>query len=109
VAALALAFVLLAVVVQVSFVVIARNAAESAAAASARRAARPDADLVDADRVLQDLVEATVPGAQSVETTVERTPTDAIATVRFTWDPPGPRLIPITIAVAATSPVAVPP
>jgi hypothetical protein len=109
VAALALAFVLLAVAVQVSFVMVARTTAESAAAVSARRAAHPAADLADTDRALRDLVAATVPGAGDVATTVERSSSAAIARISFTWDPPGPRLVPLTISVEAMAPLVVPP
>ena len=70
---------LLALIVHVSFVVIARNAAASAAAATARRSARQAPDLDEAARTLEGLVQSTVPGARDIMVTVERTATDATA------------------------------
>ena len=63
-AALGVAFLLLALVVQVTFAATARNAAEAAVAASARRVARVDADVGRERAELARVITATVPGAR---------------------------------------------
>ena len=109
VAALAVAFLLLALIVQVAFVVVARNAAEAAVAASARRAARPGTDLGQEQASLAAVLAATVPGAHDLRVAVTSDGEQGRAEARFAWDPPGPDWLPIRIAVDAEVPVVAPP
>ena len=109
IAAMAIVFLLLAMVVQTAFLVVARNAAESAVGATARRAARPAADLAAAEANLREVIGATVPGAQDVLVRTERTESTAEVMAEFTWDPPGPVLRSLRIRVRASQPVIQPP
>ena len=108
-AALGIAFLLLALVIQATFAATARNAAEAAVAASARRAARPGVDLAQEQASLAAVIAATVPGARAAQVSVGRNATTATATARFRWDPPGPGWLPLTIRVRASNPAVVPP
>ena len=108
-AGLAVAFLLLVLVIQVTGAATARNAAEAAVGASARRVARPGADAeAEEVRLAADLA-ASLPGARALQVAVHLSPEQAVATARFRWLPPGPDWRPITIAVRATAPVVVPP
>ena len=109
IAALGIAFLLLALVVQVAFAATARNAAEAAVAASARRAARTAVDIGHERAALAQILAQTVPGARDPEVGLARDETAATATARFRWDPPGPAWLPITIRVAASAPLVTPP
>ena len=102
-------FLLLALVAQVAFAVVARNAAEAAVAASARRAARPGADVAQEQATLTEILTATVPGAHDLSVAVARADGMGTARARFDWDPPGPDWLPLRIAVRAEVPVAEPP
>lgn len=104
-----MAFLLLVLVVQAAFVVVARNAAEAAVAASARRAARPGADLVDERASLAAVLASTVPGARDVAVAVGRDADAGRASAEFSWDPPGPDWLPFRMRVTAEVPAAVPP
>lgn len=106
---MAVAFLLLVLFVQLGMVMTARNAAEAAVAASARRAARPAADLVAEQQALESLIRKTVPGAEGIEVEVRHEAGTARARASFTWIPPGPRWIPVVIRVESASPVVVPP
>lgn len=108
-AGLVIAFLLLALIVQVTGAAIARHTAEAVVSAAARRASRPGA-LVEAEqeRLAADLATA-LPGATGVKVTIQLRPKRALATARFRWLPPGPNWLPLTIAVQAASPRVVPP
>lgn len=105
--ALAIAFLLLALVVHVGLFVTARSTAESAAGSMARRAARPGA-TIDAAQLV-DLIESSVIGASSVSATITSDDSRATAVATFRWDPPGPSFGPIEMTVSATEPLVVPP
>lgn len=107
--ATAFVFVLIAMIVQVAFVVVARDAAQTAATAAARRSGRPNADL-DAERIrLADDVAAIVPGATEVTASIDVGRAEATARVSIRWAPPGPDLIPITLHADASAPLVIPP
>ena len=106
---MAVAFLLLGLVVQVAFVIAARNASEAAVAASARRAARPGADLVAEETSLAAIIGATVPGSHGLDVGVAIENEMAVASASFDWDPPGPDWLPITIRVESAVPVFSPP
>jgi hypothetical protein len=108
-AGLAVAFLLLALIVQVVGAATARHAAEAAVSAGARRAARPGADPgAEESRLAADLA-AVLPGARDLQVEVEVGGAEAVATARFRWLPPGPDWVPITVAVQAAFPRVVPP
>jgi hypothetical protein len=107
--ATAVVFLLIAIVSQAAFVVVARDTAQAAVTAAARRAGRPGADLeAERSRLADELIRV-VPGAVEVTTslTTEVTVVNAQAAIR--WSPPGPDLIPITLYAAATAPMVAPP
>lgn len=108
-AGLAVAFLLLALIVQVVGAATARHTAEASASASARRAARPGADVASEQaRLAADLAGA-LPGARDLQVQVSLAGEEARAEARFRWLPPGPDWVPITIAVQAAFPRVVPP
>ncbi len=106
-AGLVVAFILLTLIVQVAGAAVARNAAEAAVGAAARRAARPGALVaVEEQRLAADLSVA-IPGATGVDVGIEMRPKRALATARFRWRPPGPDWLPLTIVVRGSAPRAV--
>ncbi len=107
--ALAVAFLLLTLIAQAGLAVVARNAAEGAVAAAARRAARPGSDLGSVAAQLRSTLAATVPGVTEPRSDVGRDGAAAWATASFRWSPPGPAWLPIRISVAAETPVLAPP
>jgi hypothetical protein len=108
-AALAVAFLLLVLLAQVTFALTARHAAETAVAASARRAARPGADLAMERAALEDILAATVPGGTAFVVDLSRAEGTVIASAVFDWTPPGPVFGSLAIRVSATSLQVVPP
>jgi hypothetical protein len=107
--ATAVVFLLIAIVTQVAFVVVARDTAQTAVTASARRAGRPGADLEAEGSRLADELTRVVPGAVEVTTSLDAEATAVTARASIQWSPPGPDLIPITLHAAATAPIVVPP
>ena len=104
--ALGVAFFLLALIVQVAFLFSARASAQAAVDAFARKGSvaeswSPAEFVAEVDRVL--------PGADNISVTVERSSAVATATLEFSWDPPGPRLIPVVVKVVGRAPVINPP
>jgi hypothetical protein len=107
--ATAVVFLLIAIVTQVAFVVVARDTAQTAVTAAARRSGRPGADLtVERVRLAEELTRV-VPGAVGVTTSLDSDATAVTASASIQWSPPGPDLIPITLKATATAPMVVPP
>jgi len=102
-------FLLIAIVTQVAFVVVARDTAQTAVAAAARRAGRPGADLTAEHSRLTDELSRIVPGATEVVASLESDDGSVTARASIQWSPPGPDLIPITLHAEATSLAVVPP
>lgn len=102
-------FVLIVIVTQVAFVVVARDTAQTAVAAAARRAGRPGADIGAVESRLEAEIARVVPGADGIDATVEMSRTGVTARAAIRWRPPGPDLMPITIHAASTAAVVVPP
>ena len=104
-----MAFLLLAVLAQAGFGLVARATAETGAAAVARRAALPGADPRAAERNLAGLIAATVPGATDVETGAVLEEDRVVVTASFSWDPPGPRWLSVRFTVRRSAPLVVAP
>ena len=102
-------FLLIAVVTQVAFVVVARDTAQTAVTAAARRAGRPGADLTLERSRLADELSRVVPGATAVAADLESDDGAVTARAAIQWSPPGPDLVPITLHAEATSLMVVPP
>jgi hypothetical protein len=106
---MAVLFLLLVVIAQAAFLVVARDTTQTAVTAAARRAGRPGASLgAEASRLASELRSA-VPGAIGVAATIKRVEDDVVAEAEFAWRAPGPNLIPITMRVGATAPLVIPP
>ena len=108
-AAMAVVFMLLVIIVQLAFVLVAREVSQTAVDAAARRAARPSADLVAVEERLIAELGAVVPGAQDVVASVASTGERIDVAASITWAPPGPDLVPVVIHVEAATPTVVPP
>jgi len=108
-AAMAVVFMLLVIIVQLAFVLVAREVSQTAVDAAARRAARPSADLVAVEERLIAELGAVVPGAQDVVASVASTGERIDVAASITWAPPGPDLVPVVIHVEAATPAVVPP
>ena len=108
-AGLAVAFVLLTLIVQVAGAAVARNAAQAAVSAGARRAARPGALEVEEEKRLAADLATAFPGATGVQVNIALRPRTALATAHFRWLPPGPDWLRLTIVVQAVAPRVVPP
>lgn len=106
VAALGIAFILFAVVVQVALLVTARTTAQAAVDSFARRAA-VSSSMGAAD--LADQLQGVLPGSRDVAVSVDRSASVVRAVVEFAWDPPGPRLVPVSVRVTGWAPVVSPP
>ncbi|MEX2323361.1 MAG: hypothetical protein WEA29_06275 [Acidimicrobiia bacterium] len=106
---MAAVFLLLTLLVQMSLAMSARSIADSAVAASARRAAVEDVDPAREAASLLAEVASAVPGAIDVVADVTVDARRAVAEARFTWVPPGPILIPFSIATRAEVQRATPP
>jgi hypothetical protein len=107
--ATAVVFLLIAIVSQAAFVVVARDTAQTAVTAAARRAGRPGADLeAERSRLANELI-SVVPGAVEVTTSLTTEATVVTAQAAIQWSPPGPDLVPITLHASATAPMVVPP
>lgn len=102
-------FVLLTIIVQVGFLVVARNAAATAVHAAVREAS-VEVGTVSAveTRLARDLA-AMIPGADDAVVSVTSDSGWVRGVVEFDWTPPGPDLIPVRIAVSRDVPVVVPP
>ena len=105
-AALGIAFILFAIVVQVALLVSARSTAQAAVDAYARRAAAATTSTSD-DLIAE--IGRVLPGAREVEVSLERSDAVVTAVLQFSWDPPGPRLVPVSVRVAGSAPVVAPP
>jgi len=102
-------FVLLTVIVQVGFLVVARTATATAVEAAIRDVAlEPDSLGAAEVRLHRDLL-ATVPGVEMAEVSVTSDGQVISGSVEFDWVPPGPDFVPIRIVVHRSGTVAVPP
>jgi hypothetical protein len=102
-------FVLLTLIVQIGFLVIARNATSVALEGAVRQAGTDSGDLTVVRDRLERNLHATVPGTQEAEIEMTSNGRIVTGTVSFVWVPPGPDLIPVTISVTRQAPIVVPP
>ena len=102
-------FILLMLVVQVAFLVVARNATATAVDASVRRVATSPANLAEERVRLTRDVHATVPGVTDLHVVLEREGLVVRGGVSFDWQPPGPDLLPVSVTVERQANVVVAP
>lgn len=106
---MAVFFMLLVIVVELAFVLVAHGTVGAAVDAAARRAARPAADLARVEERLATELGSVVPGAHAVEATVAVADGRVDVEASVDWAPPGPDLVPVTIRARASAPQIVPP
>jgi hypothetical protein len=102
-------FLLIAVIVQLGFLVIARSAVAASMEAAARRAALPDSSVPDEEARLGSEILAVVPGIDVLDTSIERSERNVTVRASFEWTPPGPDLIPIQFTLERSHASVVPP
>jgi len=96
-------------VVQLGFLVLARNVAATSVDAALRKAVSADLGEGTVEEGLVRDVRAIVPGANDVTADVEIESTAVVALVRFRWIPPGPDLVPMTMSIERSIARVVPP
>jgi len=102
-------FLLIAVVVQLGFLVIARSAVSASLEGVARRAALPDSDVSAEEARLGVEIATVVPGIEVIDTSIEQSAQDVTVRATFEWTPPGPDLIPIQFTLERSHARVVPP
>ncbi len=102
-------FVLLTLVVQIGFLVLARSAAATSLEASLRRAVVLGLDDATMRERIERDVAAVVPGVRNLVVEVESSDTVVVAAVRFRWVPPGPDFVPVTVVIERSAATVVPP
>ena len=102
-------FLVMLVVAQIAFLVVARTSVGASVDAAVRDAAREPAALEHHRQALSERVATLLPGASLSDVAVHQRADTVIARVAFRWVPPGPDLIPITIVVEAERSIVVPP
>ena len=102
-------FVLMTVIVQIGFLVVARNATSVAVQGAVRAASVSVADIEAIEQRLERDLAATVPGAHDALVSVTLDGHTVRGEVSFDWLPPGPDLVPVRIVVSRAIPVVVPP
>ena len=108
-AAIAIGFVLLALMVQVVALVATRHRAVGIAHAAAAEASMPDAETAGIARATVDRVERLIPGASRVQANVIQNAREVAVRIRFRWIPPGPAWVPVWVGATATATRVVPP
>jgi len=102
-------FLLIALVVQLGFLVIARTAVGASLDAAARRSAAVEADpAAQRDRIVTEIA-AIAPGVDVLETTIVRSTNLVTVTAVIEWSPPGPDLLPIRLSISRSHALTVPP
>ena len=102
-------FVLIMLVVQLGFLVIARSAVSASLDGVARRSVVPGADVPTEQERLESEIEAISPGLEVLASSV--TTGAELVRVRVTveWIPPGPHLVPIRFTMTRARALVVPP
>lgn len=106
---MAVFFLLLTLVVQLGFLVIARSAVSASLDGTLRRAATPGTDVRSQEERLRSEIEAVAPGLAVLSSSVTTDADVVSATVTVEWTPPGPDLVPVRFTLARTRTVVVPP
>jgi hypothetical protein len=107
--AMGVCFVLLMVIAQGAFLLVAGQTADAAVDAAARAAARLGASAADQEADLLAQLVTAVPGAVDPEVSVTIDSATATARASFRWRPPGPDMIAVELTVVGSAPLASPP
>jgi len=106
---MAVFFILITLVVQLGFLVIARSAVSASLDGVVRRSATPGGDVRTQQDRLRMEIEAIAPGLDVVSSRVTRDADVVRASVTVQWVPPGPQLLPVQFTLVRTRAVVVPP
>ena len=109
IAAMAVFFMALLVIVQVGFLMTSRSIVAASVDAAARRASYMGADVSGEAERLRTEVTTAVPGAEVDAVEIDRSASQAHVALEYRWRPPGPDLLPLTIRVERSRALAVPP
>ena len=102
-------FLLIALVVQLGFLVIARSAVGASLDASVRRLSEAEADTtVERDRLVYE-IGAVAPGMTVLSVDLARSSAAITITAVVEWIPPGPDLLPVRLAITRSHALVVPP
>ncbi len=102
-------FVLIALVVQLGFLVIARSAVGVSLDASVRRAAEAGTDAAAQRERLVSEISAVAPGVTVIQLDFARSSAAVTITAVVEWVPPGPDLVPVRLAITRSHALVVPP
>ena len=102
-------FILIMLVVQLGFLVIARSAVSASLDGAARRAVVPGADAPAEQARLHTEIEAIAPGLDVLASSVTTQADRIYVRVSVAWLPPGPHLAPIRFTMTRTRALVVPP
>jgi hypothetical protein len=102
-------FLLMTLIVQLGFLVLARNIASTSVDAALRKAVAGETVATAVRQGLERDVRAVVPGATEISVDVTVDQTILAASVRFRWVPPGPDFVPVTVHIKRSIATVVPP
>lgn len=102
-------FILMTLVVQLGFLVIARSAVSASLDASVRRSATPGASMLDQQRRLNEEITAIGPGLEVVASRIVFGRDGVMVGVTVEWRPPGPLLVPVRFTIERNHAKVVPP
>jgi len=102
-------FILTMLIVQMGFLVLARNAAATSVDAALRRAVVADVDDSSVRHRIERDVQAVVPGATGVSVAVTSDTSSISALLQFRWLPPGPDFVPLTVSIERSAARVIPP
>ena len=102
-------FLLTMLIVQMGFLVLARNAAATSVDAALRRAVTSDVDDSSVRNSIERDVLAVVPGATGVSVAVTSDASSVRALLQFRWLPPGPDFVPLTVSIERSATRVIPP
>ena len=100
---------MMTLIVQLGFLVLARNIAATSVDAALRKAVASEATESVVREGLERDVQAVVPGATEISVDISTDKTAVQASVRFRWVPPGPDLVPVTVYIERSIAAVVPP
>ena len=102
-------FILIMLVVQLGFLVIARSAVSASLDGAARRSVVPGVDVPTEHERLDSEIEAIAPGLKVLASSVTIRTERVRVLVTVEWTPPGPHLIPIRFTMTRARALVVPP
>lgn len=102
-------FLLLLLIVQIGFLLLARSMVETSVDAAARRASWSGSEASSEVARLESEITAAVPGVELTSVDIVKAPTTVTVHVTYRWAPPGPDLLPASFVVERTRLASVPP